>query len=283
LARFVLGVERMRAALTLILSIGACEWARESVASAIEVRTELTLGREFAFLTNDLEAELLDGQLALGGGMTMVSDYKLERYGVQALIEYRGTHVSTGVAATFGPRQEQRGWASLDPHAEATLSGARWQLVLDGGVLLRRVDAEARRTRVALGQLQLHAEIEATIDQCWRLAALGLYSFYDPDPAARALRGIDLGLAITLAGKPERWAAGGRVGRRIVKKLWLDLAAVGVEYADGGGRAVVPRVALRAGAWRGVSISASAEVVVDVDAVDGGVRGIGGLALEYER
>jgi hypothetical protein len=271
----------MRTALAMMVAWMA---ASESIARAIEIRSELTMGREFAFLTNDLEAEVLDGQLALGGGITMVSDYTIERYGVQALVEYRGAHVSAGVAATFGPRQEQRGWTSLDPHLEIPIERGRWRLLLDGGVLLRRIDAQARRTRVALGQLQLHADFEATFDERWRLGAFVLYSFYDPDPAAPALRGLDLGLAVTLAGRPERWAVGGRVGRRIIRWLWLELGAAGVEYADGRGTAIVPRTVLRAGAWRGVSIAASAELVVGVRGVDDErLREIGGLALEYER
>lgn len=255
--------------------------AGESFAAAIEVRSDLTIGREFVFLSNDLEAELLDGQLALGGGMTMVSDYAIERYGVQAFVEYRGARVNTGVAATFGPRQEQRGWASLDPHAQLTFEGTSWRLVVDGGVLLRRVDAQARRTRVAVDQLQLHAAVEITVIDRWRLGAMALYSFYDPDLAGRSLRGVDLGLAVTLAGRPERWALGGRVGRRILRTLWLELGGAGVDYADGRGSAVVPSATVRAGAWRGVSINASVEVVVDLR--DGGLREIGGLALEYDK
>ena len=260
-----------------MIMVAACE----AIAGAVDIRSELTAGREFAFLTNDLETELLDGQLALGGGITMVSDWSIERYGVQALVEYRGAHVVTGVAATFGPRQEQRGWASLDPHAELTLEGARWRLVSDAGVLLRRIDAQVRHKNVALDQLQLHGNIELTIDGRWRLAALGLYSFYNPDPSAPSLRGLDLGLAVTLAGRPERWAAGGRVGRRVVRALWLELGAAGVEYADGRGSAVVPSAIVRAGAWRGVSLTGSVEVVIDLR--DNAIREIGGLALEYER
>lgn len=255
----------------------------EPSAAAIEIRSDLTIGREFAFLTNDLEVELLDGQLALGGGITMVSDYSIERYGVQALAEYRGAHVSAGVAATFGPRQEQRGWAALDPHVEVPIEVGRWRVILGAGVLLRRIDAQARRTRIALGQLQLHGEIEATFDERWRLGAFVLYSFYDPDPALPGLRGLDLGLAVTLAGRPERWAVGGRAGRRIVRTLWLELGAAGVEYADGRGTAVAPRIVVRAGAWRGVSIVTSAEVVVALRGGDEGVREVGGLALEYAR
>ncbi len=262
-------------AMTMVLPAGR--------ARAIDVRSELTVGREFVFLTNDLERELLDGQLALGAGVTMVSDYRVERYGAQALIEYRGEHVVAGLEATFGPRQEARGWASLDPHVGLDYVLGRWSLHGDGGVLLRRIDAAARRASVEVDQLQLHAEIEATLAARWRVAAFGLYSFYDPDPARPTLRGLDLGLAVTLAGRPERWAAGGRLGRMLGRGVWLDLGAAGVEYADGSGTAVVPRVAVHAGVNRGVSVGASFELVVGSGSGDEALREIGGFELEYER
>ncbi len=271
----------MRKSLVLVFVVIA---GHASPARALDVRSELTVGREFVYLTNDLESELADGQLALGAGMTMVSDYVIERYGAQGLIEYRGDVVNAGVAATFGPRQDSRGWASLDPHASLHLTRGRWQVDLDGGILLRRLDAQVRRSRIELDQLQLHATIDITIDDRWRVGALGLYSFYDPDPAARALRDVDLGLVVTLAGRPERWAAGGLLARRFGKKVWVELGGAGVTYADGHGVAVVPRGGLRLGPWRGVTVGASAEVVVGVaQAVAEPVREIGGVLVEYER
>ena len=64
----------MRRALALVLALLA---STASLARAVEVRSELAAGREFVFLTNDVEVELLDGQLALGGGVTLVSDYRV--------------------------------------------------------------------------------------------------------------------------------------------------------------------------------------------------------------
>lgn len=253
-------------------------------AHAVDVRSEVTAGREFVFWTNDLEVELADGQLALGGGVTVVSDYAIERYGAQALVEYRGEHVAAGVAASFGPRQNGRGWASLDPHVEMSRTHGRWGWRADGGVLLRRVDAQARRRLLDLNQLQLHASADVTFDERWRLGVLALYSFYDPDPAAADLRDLDLGLAVTLAGKPERWAVGGSLARRVTRSVWCEVGAAGVVYADGGGTAVVPRAVLRLGAWRGVSVGASFEVVVGAGSSrTDPLREIGGLELEYER
>ena len=258
--------------------------AHPTMALAIEVRSELTVGREFVYLTDDVEAELADGQLALGAGITMVSDYAIERYGAQALLEYRGDKVSAGVAATFGPRQEERGWASVDPHLELRLPIGVTTIRLEAGTLLRRIDAHQRRTRVAIDQLQLHGGLEVTLKERWRLAAFGLYSFYDPNPAASSLRDLDLGLAVTLAGRPERWAVGGRVARRLAPWMWLELGAAGVVYADGQGEAWVPRALVRLGAWRGFSMATAMEVVVGVHGAAGdALREIGSVELEYER
>lgn len=282
MARFVLGVRGMRRSLACALAFNALI-ARASIARAVDVRSELTIGREFVYLTGDVEQELVDGQLALGAGLTMVSDYRIERYGAQGLVEYRGDHVSAGVAAAFAPRQAGRGWASLDPHAELQWALGRARLRGDGGVLLRRVDAALRRTTVAVDQLQLHAEVEIEWNDRWRIAASALCSFYDPDPAAPRMRGADLGLAVSLAGKPERWAAGATLGRRVARPVWVGAAASAVDYADGSGVAAVPRVALTLGPWRGIGIEASGELVVPPAPSAASLRAIGGVALEYER
>ncbi|MCU1277098.1 MAG: hypothetical protein JWM53_644 [bacterium] len=281
MARFLLSVRGMGRTFALAIALLAGGGA---AARAVEVRSELTVGREFVFLTNDLAVEVADGQLALGGGITMVSDYMIERYGAQALVEYHGDHFSAGVAATFGPRQAGRGWASIDPHAEAQLASGRWRFHGEGGVLLRRIDAAASHSLVSLDQLQLHGAADVTLDERWRAGLFALYSFYGPDPAAPSLRSLDLGLAVTLAGKPERWAVGGLVARRAARQVWLEVGAAGVSYADGSGAAVVPRAVVRLGAWRGVTIGASCEMVVGVGAAAGEpLREIGGLELEYER
>lgn len=258
--------------------------AHRSIARAVEVHGEVSAGREFVYATSDVAAEVLDGQLALGGGLTLVSDYAVERYGAQALVEYRGDRVTAGLAATFGPRQAGRGWASLDPHAELERTVGRWHLDADGGVLLRRVDGSAHRHIVSIDQLQLHAAAEITLDDRWRLSVLALYSFYGPDPSSPSLRDLDLGLAVTLAGRPERWAAGGALARRAHAGVWCELGAAGVVYADGHGAAIVPRAELRLGPWRGVSVAAALDLVVGVAGAAGEPpRAIGGLELGYER
>ena len=255
-----------------------------AVAHAIEVRSDLSIGREFVYLANDVESEVLDGKLALGAGLTMVSDYAFERYGVQGLVEYRGEHVSAGVAAAFAPRQAKRGWAALDPHVELQAAFGRLQLDGSAGVLLRRIDAALRRGTTAVDQLQLHGDLELVWNERWRLAIAVLYSFYDPDPASPRLRGADLGLAVSLAGRPERWACGGVVGRRVVQGLRLAAGATGVVYADGRGGAAVPRVEVRLGPWRGIGITTSIELVIGTPRSSGESIGeVGGLALEYDR
>ena len=214
----------------------------------------------------------------------MISDYAIERYGAAALVEYRGERVSAGVAATFGPRQERRGWASLDPHAELQVARGAWSTRAAAGAVLRRIEVAAHVGSITIDQLQLHGEVEATFADRWRLGALALYSFYDPDPAAARLRDVDVGLAVTLAGRPERWAVGGHAARRLARPLWLELGLTGVTYANGRGSALVPRAAGRVGPWRGVSVGVSVDVVVDVEpSASERVRTIGGLEVEYER
>jgi hypothetical protein len=270
----------MRRTLALAIALFA---SRSAPARAVDVRSDLTIGREFVFVTNDVDVEVADGQLGLGAGITMVSDYSVERYGAQALVEYRGEQVSAGVAATFGPRQLGRGWASVDPHVGVERAWQRWRLHGDGGVLLRRIDAVARRVLIDLDQLQLHVAADVTLDDRWRAGVFALYSFYGPDPADASLRSLDLGLAVTLAGRPERWAVGGSVARRAASWLWLEVGAAGVEYADRTGNAVVPRVVARLGAWRGVAVAASGEIVVGFATGNASLREIAGLSLEYER
>jgi hypothetical protein len=151
-------------------------------------------------------------------------------------------------------------------------------------VLLRRIDAASRRRVLELDQLQLHASGDVTLDDRWRFGVVALYSFYGPDPSAPALRDLDLGLAVTLAGRPERWAVGGSLSRRAHRVVWCDVGAAGVVYADGTGAAIVPRAGLRLGPWRGVSVGASFEVAVGIGgAAHDPLREIGGVELELER
>jgi hypothetical protein len=271
----------MRTTLATLIALSAYPSA---TLYALDVRSEATVGRDFAYVASDVEAELVDGQLGLSGGLIMVSDFINERYGAQGLIEYRGNQVSAGLEASFGPRQFARGWATLDPHLELRFDVNRWTLHGQGGVLLRRVDATVQHRPLAVDQLQLHLDLEANFDDCWLVGAFALYSFYDPDPAQHSLRGFDLGLAVTLAGRPERWAVGGRIGARVIRWLRVEVGIAGVLFADGSGNAIVPRVVLRGGPWHGFSISTSLDVAVNVtDESPEQVREIAGIELGFER
>src|SRR6516162_3935040 len=105
----------MRTILATLFVLSACPIP---ALHAIEVRSEATVGRDFAYVASDVGAELVDGQLGLSGGLIMVSDFINERYGAQGLIEYRGDKISAGIEASYGPRQFSRGWAMIDPHLE---------------------------------------------------------------------------------------------------------------------------------------------------------------------
>jgi hypothetical protein len=267
----------------LAILIGVLGWMR-SQAGAVELHSEATVSREFVYVASDVGAEVLDGRLGVGGGLIMVSDFVNERYGAQGSIEYRGEHVSAGVDASYGPRQAARGWATIDPHGELQLSVGDWRLRAELGVLLRRIDAQARRRAIEVDQLQLHANFEACLGDRWTVGLVALWSFYSPDPAVRSMRGLDLGLAVTIAGRPERWALGGRVGARVVRALRAEFGVTGVVYADGVGSAFVPRILLRAGTWRGFSIATSLDVVVGVgEAALEPTREIAGVEIGYER
>src|SRR5579863_9627307 len=128
---------------TLATMIAMLAWP-PLAARAIEVRGEATVGHDFAYVASNVATELVDGQLGIGGGLIMVSDFINERYGAAGVIEYHGDNVSTGLEASFGPRQFARGWATLDPHAELHFTTHDWTLHGQGGVLLRRIDATSR-------------------------------------------------------------------------------------------------------------------------------------------
>jgi hypothetical protein len=251
---------------------------------AFELTSELTVGPNFLYRTTDVEGELCDGRLGLGGGYTMVSDFHDVRFGGQALIAVHGSWISGTLAGSWGPSQAGRGWATVAPQGELHFELGR--VVLDGAleVTLRRADAALRHKIVAVDQLQLRAQIAVTLDERWHLEVAALRSFYDPDLALPSLRRADAGLSVTLAGRPERWAVDLRGGRSFNKKLGAELGLAWVMYADDRGHALVPRLALRGGPWRGVSVELSGDVAIGVErAVHDPPRAMGGLKLAYER
>jgi hypothetical protein len=252
-------------------------------ARAFEAESDLTVSRDFVYLTTDLQGELLDGWLGLGGGFVVVSNFHGARYGLRTLAELSSERFSGGLVLAYSPLQDQRGWASLEPRLATHLVFGRLALDAEVRLTLRRANVASRRGSVAIDQLQLDGEGTLTLDERWHLTMEAIRSFYDRDLAGRALRGADLGPAVTLAGRPEVWALGARAGRRLGAHLRLEAGLTGVDYADGPGGALMPRAAIRAGPWGGFSIEAKLEIVIAIAGARDPVREIGGLALSFER
>lgn len=251
---------------------------------AFELTSDLTVGPSFLYRTTDVAGELCDGRLGLGGGYTIVSDFHDVRFGGQAQVAVHGSWISGTLAGSWGPSQAGRGWATLAPEGELHFELGR--VTLDGAleVTLRRADAAVRRKMVPIDQLQLRAQVALAIDERWRFELTGLRSFYDPDLAQPSLKRAEAGLSVSLAGRPERWAVELRGGRSFKHRLGAELGLAWVMYADDRGHALVPRLALRGGAWRGVSVELSGELVVGIErAARDPLRPMGGLKLAYER
>ncbi|HJU24241.1 MAG TPA: hypothetical protein VJ891_17185, partial [Casimicrobiaceae bacterium] len=232
-----------------------------STSHAIEIANDLSIGPSFLYDTTDVDAELVDGQLLLGGGYTAVSDFRDVRFGGQARVGWSRAWFTAVVEGSWGPSQRARGWATLAPKVSGHFELRR--VTLDGELetTLRRTDAALGRWIRSIDQLQLRAELDATIDQHWELGVTGYRSFYDPDLARPSLRRADLGFAVTLAGRPERWAISGRA-RRAFRKWAVESGVAGVWYADGRGAAIVPRVMIRAGPFRRFTVETSGEVAI---------------------
>jgi hypothetical protein len=253
-----------------------------ATARAVEVESDLSIGEDFVHATTDVAAELHD-ELRLGAGATLAGTFTDQRWGAQVLVGLVGERLSMNLRAAWAPKQAGRGWLALTP--ELGLHFALGRLVLDGQAQLtaRRSDAHTRRGPVPVDQLQLGGELTATVDERWELIVGALGSFYDPDLAAPKLRGADLGLAVTLAGRPEDWAVVVRGARR-VGWLRVELGFTGIAFAADRGTAVVPRAAARVGPFGGLSVEAALDLVLDTDArARDPVRPMGGLTLTWER
>jgi hypothetical protein len=251
-------------------------------AHALELRSEAIASNDFAFVTGDFESEFFDEQLALGGGITMISDFHFQRYGAQGMAEYRGEHFSAGLSGSFAPQQDRRGWATLNPHAALQLTIDRWVLRGATGVLLRQVDALVRHVPLPIEQLQLQAEIAAELPNSWEVGVEALASFYNPDLSRSQFHGAELGLAVSVGGRPEQWAVTGHIARRIVRGLSAEIGFGGVGYADRVGSAVTPKAALSGGPWKRLSIKATLEMVVGVGAARAEpLREIGSIEIGF--
>jgi hypothetical protein len=252
-------------------------------AQAVEVRTELEAAREFAWFTTAVDGAVARGRLGLGAAFLMASDWRRQEYGASALVEYRGDALTVGAEGSWAPSQARRGWASFDPHASYRFERDRFTVELSAGILWRRVEAPIGRGQLSIDQLQGRGELTLEVDERWEAAIGALGSFYDPDLAEPGLRALELGPAVSVAGKPERWAVRARVARVFGPSIRPQLGLDGIGYANGRGGAVAPSVAIRAGPYRGVSVEAKLELVAGVAAAQGELRPIGGLSLAYER
>jgi hypothetical protein len=261
-------------------------------ARALEVESDLSMGREFAWLTTDLHLAVGDDLLTVGAGFALQSDWARTRAGARALVDIDREQFSVGVLLGFAPAQAGRGWAELSPHGALRFTLPHVELEAEGRLTVRHVDAglragpsTAHAAHVApIDQLRLEGELTATFDERWHLSLLLVYSFYDRDLAAPALAGADLGPAVALAGGPERWAVAARAGPRIGRLVRIEAGLAGVAFADGRGGAVVPRVVLRIGPVRGFTVEPSAELVVPLARAGGDAPHVlGGMSLTYER
>jgi hypothetical protein len=249
--------------------------------AAVEAAADLSIGRDFAWLTADLTGTLLDGDLALGGGLVVVSDLHSARFGLRALGEVRGERATAGLLASLSPAQDGRSWIDVAPRASVRLAWGRVSVESEGEVTLRRI---ATATRGAVDQLRISVEGTLIVDETWRLGGRALLSFYDPDPAGLGLRGADLGPAVALASRPEKWAVGARLGRRLGERWRVEVGLAGLAYADGPGGGVVPRAAVGLGPVAGLDVEASLELVVGLAGAERDpVRVVAGLALAWER
>jgi hypothetical protein len=257
-----------------------------SKAIAFETQTELSAGRDFLYLSSEARTDLLDGHAALAGGVEVVSDWRAARAGLSASAEAVGERWAAGVSGGWAPRQAGRGWIWVEPRGSGRLERDRWSAEGELGLKLRRADVGTGRRLTArvesIDQIQLRAEGHLTARD-WRVEVRALYSFYDPD-LARLGPSIDAGLLISVAGHPERWAAGLAGGRAIGARFRASVGLGAVAYADQPGLALLPSVQLIAGPFAGLRVRGSCELAVPATGpVRDALRPVGGLALEYER
>lgn len=253
-------------------------------AGAVEVTTDASAGQDFLYLTTDVRQALIDDRLAVGAGYAMVTDYRAARHGARASLELELAPVTASALLSWAPAQLERGWLSLALEGSHRWEGDRFAVESTLGVLLRRAGTQLPRAAVPVDQLQASTEIVLEIDERARLGLAALLSFYDPDLAQPALRGLESGLFITVAGKPERFAVSARGGVRFAAAWEFEAALSAVAFADGHGGAWLPRLGVRAGPWGGVVIAPEVEVAIGFgDAARDPLRLLGGLALAWER
>ena len=240
---------------------------------------------EFVWLTSDLRTSLLDGQVRVGNGVAMASDYRVERYGLRAMVDLERERWSLGLLAGWAPAQAGRGWIDLEPHGAWRWERERFSVELEGRVGLRRVDVGTRHGPLSLGVLGAQLTAEASIDERWTAALEVTGTLYDRDLSTPRFADADFGPAVSIAGRPERWAVQAR-GSRVVKSwLWVEAGLGAIDYAGGHGQAALARAALRFIPRGGWTIEPFMLLTVGAGgaATHDPIRAMGGLALGFRR
>jgi hypothetical protein len=248
--------------------------------ATIEAENDLSVGSDYVYLHSAVRGEVWREHLALGAGLLLIGDLRTTRLGGEATAVLLGGDLDGGLTVGWAPEQAGRGWLRLEPHGSVHLSRGRFSPTIEGGLLLRRIEGVGRRS--ASEQLQIDLSGTLEIDHRWRLGASGLCSFYEPD-LVHMDRG-DLGLFISVAGHPERGAAGVELERVFAARLWMGLQLVGVAYADVVGGALVPAFKLGLGPFAGLTLGLEASVALGVAGPGAEPpRPMGGLSVSYER
>jgi hypothetical protein len=264
----------MRLALPIALLLSS------SAAATVEAENDLSLGTDYVYLHSAVHGEVWREHLALGAGVLVVGDFRTTRLGGEATAKLLGEELDGGLTVGWAPLQNGRGWLRFQPHGSVHLERGRLAGLIEGALLMRRIDGLARRS--AFEQLQIDLSGELEIDRRWRLCLSGLWSFYEPDLVR--LGRSDMSLLISVAGHPERGATGVELSRAFLTRLWVGLGLAGAAYADVVGGALVPAAKVRLGPFAGVTLALEASVALGIAGAETEPpRPMGGLSVSYDR
>ncbi len=252
--------------------------------AAVEIATDAAAGGDFLYLTSDVRQGLLDDRLVLGAGYALVSDLRSARHGARGGVELDMEPLTVGVTLSGAPAQDGLGWLWGSVRGGGRHSFRAVTLEVEGALLARRAGVLVGALPVAVDQLQAELDATLTFEERGHAGLTALLSFYDPDLGSAALRGAETGLLVSVAGRPERWALTASAGARFAPSWELELALGAAGYADGDGRAWLPRIGLRAGPKWGFTVEAAAELVIGAgEAARDPMRAIGTLSVEWAR
>lgn len=260
--------------------------ASPALAAGFEAGAELSLGPQHLWCDAGVRAGFFERRLQVGAGAVLLSDYHASRGGGRVLLGTDLGAVGLSLALGYAPRQDERGWISLEPEITIAHSAGALQLDWAARVALRRADVllDASREGVAAGapgdarsgrgasqplgaqpagpavepvsQLQVQVELSlAPDDRRLELRLLGDLSLYNRDLARPGRAGADFGPLIAIAAFPERWAARGELAVRTGEDVAFDvgLAVVGFEAAPGTG--LMPELGIALGPFGGARVA----------------------------